>query len=166
MNSIQISKFLTKHVKYFQGVCQIDLLSSTIIQPSIIVIKVHMHYYPGSRWVAFLFFRLWLRRIFWFVRFATVKLEIKIYLQHHSISWTFNCHWLQGLTSIAYGYYCCLYALHRPRGMSMTSIVNICLPARYTCNDIRAVSMFRVQFWECSACCQLGHRQQSCRSEV
>ena len=59
---------------------------------------------PGSHWVA-LFFRLWPRRIFYFVQSATT------YLQHHSTSWIFNCQRLQGLTSNVCGHYCCLYAL-------------------------------------------------------
>jgi len=52
MNSIQIHKFLTKHVKYFQGVYPIDLLPSTLIKTSIIVITLDKHYMPGSHWVA------------------------------------------------------------------------------------------------------------------
>jgi len=48
MNSIQIHKVLTKHVKYFQGVYRIDLLPSTLINPSIFVINLDMHYMPGS----------------------------------------------------------------------------------------------------------------------
>jgi len=49
MNTLQIHKVLTKHVKYFQGVFPLDLLPSTLIKPSIIVIK---HYMPGSHLVA------------------------------------------------------------------------------------------------------------------
>jgi len=40
MNTTQISKVLTKHVEYFQGVYPIDLLPSTHIKPSIIVINL------------------------------------------------------------------------------------------------------------------------------
>ena len=52
MNTIQINKVLTKHVKYFQGVYPIDLLPSTLIKPSIIIIILDKHYMPGSHWVA------------------------------------------------------------------------------------------------------------------
>jgi len=52
MNTIKISKVLTKHVKYFQGVYVIDLLPSELIKPSIIVINLDKHYMPGSHWVA------------------------------------------------------------------------------------------------------------------
>jgi len=48
MNSIQIHKVLTKHVKYFQGIYPMDLLSSTLIKPSIIVINLDKHYMPVS----------------------------------------------------------------------------------------------------------------------
>jgi len=52
MNAIQINKILTKYVKYFQGVYPIDLLPSTLIKPSIIVINLDNHYMPGSHLVA------------------------------------------------------------------------------------------------------------------
>jgi len=51
MNSIQIYKVLTKRVKYFQGVYPIDLLLSTLIKPSIIVINLDKHFMLGSHWV-------------------------------------------------------------------------------------------------------------------
>ena len=56
MNTIQISKVLTKHVKYFQGVYPIDLLPSTLIKPSLIVINFDEHCMPGSHWVALYFY--------------------------------------------------------------------------------------------------------------
>jgi hypothetical protein len=52
MNTLQIRNVLTKHVKCFQGVYPIDLLPSTLIKPSIIVINLYKHYVPGSHWVA------------------------------------------------------------------------------------------------------------------
>ena len=55
MNTIQISNALTKHVKYFQGVYPIDLLPSTLMKPSIIVINLDKHYMSGSHWVAVCF---------------------------------------------------------------------------------------------------------------
>jgi len=47
MNTMQISKVLSKHVEYLQGVYPIDLLPSTLIKPSIIVINLDKHYMPG-----------------------------------------------------------------------------------------------------------------------
>jgi len=55
MNTIHMSKVLTKPVKYFQGVYPTDLLPSTLIKPSIIVINLVKHYMPGSHWVAVCF---------------------------------------------------------------------------------------------------------------
>jgi len=55
MNALQIHKVLTKHVKYFQGVYPLDLLTSTLIKLSIIVINLDKHYMPGSHWVAVCF---------------------------------------------------------------------------------------------------------------
>jgi hypothetical protein len=55
MNTLQIRKVLTKHVKYFQGVYPIGLLPSTLIKPLIIVINLDKHYIPGSHWVAVCF---------------------------------------------------------------------------------------------------------------
>jgi len=50
MNSILISKVLIKHVKYFQVVYPVDLLPSTLIKPSVIVINLDKRYMPGSYW--------------------------------------------------------------------------------------------------------------------
>ena len=55
MNTMQISKVLTKHVEYLQAFYPIDLLSSTLIKPSIIVINLDKHYMPGSHLVALCF---------------------------------------------------------------------------------------------------------------
>jgi len=52
MNTTQIDKVLTKHVKYFEGVYPKDLLPSTLIKPSKIVVNFYKHYMPGSHWVA------------------------------------------------------------------------------------------------------------------
>ena len=52
MNTTQIDKGLSKHVKYFQDVYPIDLLPSTLIKPSIIVVNLDKHYTPGSHLVA------------------------------------------------------------------------------------------------------------------
>ena len=78
MNTVQIHKVLTKHVKYFQGFYPINLLTSTLIKQSIIIInldKLHALFALGSC----LFFRIWVRRIFWFV-WATA-----IQIRNHSI---------------------------------------------------------------------------------
>ena len=56
MNTIQISKVLTKHVKYFQGFYPIDLLQSTLTKSSIIVINLDKPYMPGSHWVGLCFY--------------------------------------------------------------------------------------------------------------
>jgi hypothetical protein len=50
MNAIQIDKVLNKRVKYFQRVYSIDLLHSTLIKPSIIIINLDKHYMPVSHW--------------------------------------------------------------------------------------------------------------------
>jgi hypothetical protein len=55
MNTIQIHKALTKQVKFFQVVYPIDLLTSTLIIPSLIVINLDKHYMLGSHWVAVFF---------------------------------------------------------------------------------------------------------------
>jgi len=50
----------------------------------------------------------------------TYKIEIILFLQRHSISWIFNGHTLQGLTSNICGHYCRIYAFQRAMGLSMT----------------------------------------------
>jgi len=165
MNTIQIHKVLTKHVKYFQGVYPIVLLPSTLINSSIIVINLDKHYMPGSHWVAVCFSDSGCAEYFDSYGLPPFKYEIVAYLQRHSISCTFNRHRLQGLTSNVCRHYCCLYSLHRARRLSTTSFVNMVLPARYTCNDKRAVQMFRAQFRKCPACGRLK-QQQSCKSQI
>ena len=163
---MQISKVLTKDVEYIQGVNPIDLLPSTHIKPSIIVVILDKHYTPGSHLVALCFFDSGYAKYFDSYGLPTYKLEIMSYLKNHSISWTFNHQSLQVLTSKVGGYYCCLYAFHRARGLSMTLFPSMFSPARYRCNVIRAVRMLRAQFGNCPACSQLEHQQQSCKSQV
>ena len=141
MNTRQISKVLTKHVEYFQGDYSIDLFPLTFI-----VIYLDKHYMPGSHWVALCFSDSGYAEYFDSNGLPPYKLEIMSYLQNHSTSWTFNRHRLQGLTLNVCGHYCCLYALHRARGLSMTSFTSMFTPAHYRCNDIRAVRVFRAQF--------------------
>jgi len=121
---------------------------------------------PGSQLVAVCFSDSGCAEYFDSYGLPPFKYEIMAYLQHHSMYWTFNRHRLQGLTSNVCGLYCCLYILHRARGLPMTSFINKFLPARYTCNDKRAVQLFRAQFGECSACGRLEEQQQSCKSQI
>ena len=112
MNTNQTDKVLSKHVKYFQGVYPIDLLSSTLIKPSIIVISLYKYYIPGSHWVAVFISDIGYAEYFDSYGLPPYKLEIIAFLHRHSISWTFKCHRLQGITSNVCGHYCCIYALH------------------------------------------------------
>jgi len=166
MNTIQIHKVLTNYVNYFQGVYPLDPLPSTLIKPAIIVINLDKHYMPGSLWLAVFFSDSGYAEYFDSYGLPPFKLEIKAYLQRHSISWIFNRHRLQSLTSNVCGYYCCLYARHSVRGLSMTSFVNMFIPARYTCNDKKAVRMFRAQFGLCPDCGRLEEQQQSCKTQI
>ena len=99
MNTLQINKVLSIHAKYFQGVYPIDLLPSTLIKPSIIVINLDKHYMPGSHWVAVCISDSGYAEYFDSYGLLPYKFEIMALLQRHSISWTFNRHRLQGLTS-------------------------------------------------------------------
>ena len=155
MNTIQINRFLSKHVKYFQGVYPIDLLPVTLLKPCIIVINLDKHYMPGSHWVAVCFSDPGYAEYFDSYSLPLYRLEITKYLQRHSISWRFNNHRLQRLTSNICGHYCCISTLNRAKRLSMTSFLIMFLPARYNSNDIRAVRMFRSQFGEYPACSQL-----------
>ena len=165
MNTIQIHKVLIKHLNYFRGVYPLDLLTSTLIKPAIIIINLDKHYMPGSHWVALCFSDSGYAEYFDSYGLPPFKIEIDAYLQHQLISWIFNRHRLHGLTSNVCRYYCCLYALHIARGLSMTSFVNMFLPARYTCNDKKAMRMFRAQFGLCPDCGWL-EEQQSCKPQT
>jgi len=61
--------------------------------------------------------------------------------------------------------YCCLYALHRARGISMTSFVMMFIPARYPATIKRQRGMFRAQFGLCSDSDRL-EEQQSCKPQI
>ena len=142
MNTIQINKVLTNHVKYFQGVYPIHLLPSTLIKPSIIVMNLDKHYMPGWHWIAVCISDSGYDEYLDSYSLPPYKLEIMSFMQSNSISWKFNSNRLQDVTSDFCGRYCCIYGLHTAKGQSMTSFVNVLLPARYTCNDKRAVRMF------------------------
>jgi hypothetical protein len=166
MNTIQINRVLSKHVKYFQWVYRIDLILATIVKPAILVINLDKHYMPGSHWVTKCLSDDDCACYFDSYGIPPFKLEITAFLQRHSISWTFNRHRVQGLTSKVCRHYCCLYALHIAKGLSMTSFVNMFSPAHYDCNDIKAVCIFRPQFGKCPACSQLEQQQQLCKSQI
>jgi len=99
MNSIQIHKVLAKHVKYFQGFYPIDFDLSILTKPKIIVINLDKLYMPGSHWVALPFSVSGYAEYFDSYGLPRFMYEIMAYQERHSISWTFNRHKLQGLTS-------------------------------------------------------------------
>ena len=166
MNTIQIHKVLTKHLNNFQGVYPLDLSPSTLTKPAIIVMNLDKHYMSGSHWVAVCFSDSGYAEYYDSFGLPPFNLQMKAYLQRLSIYWIFKRHRLQGFTSNVCGNYCCLYALHRTRGLSMTSFVNMFFPARYTCNDKMAVRMFRAQFGFCPDCDRLEELQQSCKPRI
>jgi len=135
MNTTQIDKVLSKHIKYIQGLYPIDLLPSSLIKPPIIVFNHDKHYIPGWHCVAVSISDSGNAEYFESYGLPPYKLEIIAFLQRQSISWTFKLHRLQGLTSNVCGHYFCIYALHRPGGQTMTSFVDMFVPVRYTCND-------------------------------
>jgi hypothetical protein len=165
MNTVQIHRVLSKRLKAFRGVYPVDLLPPSLKKPAIIVINLDEHYKPGSHWVAVCFSNIGYAEYFDSYGLPPFKGEITTYLQNHSTSWTYNRHRLQGITSRVCGHYCCIYALHRAKGLTMTSFVNMFEPARHTCNDMKAVRMFRRHFGQCPACNQM-EVQQSCKSQV
>ena len=140
------TELLTKRLKNCPEFYPLELLASTLIKTPIIVFNLDKHNMHGSHWGAVCFSDTGYAEYFYFYGLPPFNLEIMAYLQVHSISWTFHRHKLQRFTSNICGYCCCLYALHRLRGLSMTSFVNMLIAARYTSNVKRAVHMFRAQF--------------------
>ena len=166
MNTLQINGVLIKHVKYFQGVYPTDLLPITLLKPSIIVINLDKHYIPGSHWVALYFSDTGCTEYFDSYGLPPYRLELTTYLQLHSMSYTFNRHREQDITSRVCGHYCCIYALHSAKVLSMMSFVNMFSPTPYNCNDMRVVRILRVHFGECPACNRLEEGQQSYNSQL
>jgi hypothetical protein len=152
MNTLQIHRVLSKHVKYFLGVYPADILSQSLKKFAIIVVNLDEHYKPGSYWVAACFSDTSHAEYFDPYGLPPLKGKITAYLQSNSTSWTYNRHRLQGETSKVCGHYCCIYALHRAKGLPMTSFVNMFDPAHLACNDMKVVRMFRRHFGQCPAC--------------
>ena len=123
ISTTQIDKFLSKHLKYFQGVYTIDLFPSTLTKPSIIFINLYKHYMRGSNRVAVCISESGYAEYFDSYALPPYKLEIIAFLQCHSKSWKFNRHKMQGLSSKVCGHYCYIYVLHRAKRQSMTCIV-------------------------------------------
>jgi len=136
-------------------------LPSKLVKPSIIVINLDKRYMPGSLWVAICVSDSGYAEYFDSYGLPPHKLEIMAYPQRNSISWIFKRHRLQGFTTNVCGYYCCIYALHRGRGLSMASFVNIFEPARHNCNDIVSAHVPR-SVW--SVPLASGWRSSSCRA--
>jgi hypothetical protein len=67
----------------------------------------------------------------WFIyshnlaKFNSLMPFVGIRSSPYSPRWQARCHRLRGLTSNVCGHYYCIYALHRARGLSMTSFVNM-----------------------------------------
>ena len=83
MNTLQINKVLTKYVKYSEGVYPIDLLPSTLIKPSIIVINHDKHYMPGSHRVSVCVSDSGYAEYFDSYGLPPYKFEIMAFLQRH-----------------------------------------------------------------------------------
>ena len=90
MNTIQIYIVFTNYVKYFQGVYPIDLLPTTVLNPSIIVTSLDKHYISGSYWIAACFPDYGYAEYFDAYSLPPYRLQITTYLQRHSICCTFN----------------------------------------------------------------------------
>jgi hypothetical protein len=161
MNTIQLDRVLSKSVKYFSGMYPIGLLQSILLKPAVIVINIDKLYMPGSHWLVVCFYNSGYAEYFYSYGLPPYKHGIMAFLQRHSVSWTFNRHRVQVLTTIICRHYCCIYALYGAKGLSMTSFVDMYLPVPYTCNDIKALRMFHAQFGQCPACSRL-EQQQSC----
>jgi hypothetical protein len=121
MNTIQIDRVVSRHVKYFQGGYPIDPFPSSLLKSSIIVINLDKHYMSASYWVTVCFSKTGYDSYC----LLSYKHESMAYLQLHSMSWTFNRYRLYGLTTNGCDLYCCIYALRRAQGLSMTSFLEM-----------------------------------------
>ena len=92
MNTPQVNKVLSKQVNYFQGTYAIDLLPSTLIKHSIIVINLDKLNRPGSHCVAVCISDIWYAEYYDSYGLLPYKFENMAFLQRHSIFWTFNRH--------------------------------------------------------------------------
>ena len=85
-----------------------------------IAINLDKHYMPGSHCVAVCISDSGYAEYFDSYDLPPYKFEIKVFLQRHSIFWTFKRHRLHGFSSNDCVHYCCIYALHRGEGKTMT----------------------------------------------
>ena len=142
----------------------LDHSASAILKPLIIVINLDKHYVPCSHCKAVCFSESGYTEYFDSCGLPPFKLEINSYLQRHLISWTFNHHRIQGLTSNVCGYYCCLYTLHKASGQSMTSFVSTFVLLA-TLATIKGGAHVPSSVWLLSACGRL-EQQQSWKQQI
>ena len=107
--------------EYFQGVYSMDTLP---VEPSLIVCNTDPSTKPGQHWIAIYVDKNRCGEYFDSFGRAPNK-HFTDYLNEHCRTWTFNKKQLQSIISSFCGYYCCLYCMHRCRGINMKTIVNL-----------------------------------------
>ena len=144
MNTIQIHEVLTKNVKCFQEV-----------YPSLTLISITC---PVRGWQLSVFPTLGTLNILILTGYHHSNLKSR-----HTLNAT---QFLGHLTATDYRVLLRMSAdITAASTPSTESFVNMFIPARYTCNDKKAVPMFCAQFGECPACSRL-EEQQSCKTQI
>ena len=126
MNTVQIRQILeadpyTRDV--FAGVYPRDRLPRTIKYPSGHVFNTDTE--EGEHWIAIYVDEHGRGEYFDSYGLPPLHRTFLNFLNAHCTSWTFNDKQLQELSSKVCGQYCVFFLLHRCRGLSMNTIVNM-----------------------------------------
>jgi hypothetical protein len=161
MNSSQIRKVMKNHVPYFNNVYAIDMLPSSFTLPAIFIVNLDPHTLPGSHWVAIYISNLGYGEYFDSYGMKPLQHRLLYFLRLHTKYWTYNTCRLQGVISNVCGQYCCLYALYRASGQTMSAFTDEFTHANYCLNDRRVIKMFRQYLGPCTPCDQ-AEKDQLC----
>ena len=129
MNTVQITRMLqadacTRDV--FVGVYARDRLPRRVTTfPSAYVCNTQPHTKEGEHWIAIYVDERGRGEYFDSYGLPPVHGKFVNFLDSQSLTWTFNDKQLQGVTSRVCGQYCVFYLLHRCRGLSLNTIVNM-----------------------------------------
>jgi len=116
-------------VKSFLGVFPSDMLPCSVTQPSTVIVNTDAHTQSGSHWLAI---RLEPRfsTAFYFDSYGLPPhiQDIETFLRRNFTVPDYNTIELQGLLSMVYGEYCCLFTLYTDRGYTGKQFVSLFTP--------------------------------------
>ena len=120
MNTIELDRLISRHVKRFDGVFSSDRLPTN---PKMLVSNTHPSDKPGEHWVVIYVSDDGNHGEF-FDSFGRPPDDVfDRYMNKHCRNWTYNRNQLQSIASNFCSYYCACYCIFRSRNVDMTRFV-------------------------------------------